>query len=149
VRSSEPGGLLNPLEKPLSKPIQVAVRAGEKDKAKKRQEMLNFGLTRPSRAPIYRAHAARKALTLRAVLYLWHDENSRLEALFDIVIRGRGTWAAALFAIPVARPVMNRALLSFAFFSLQRVNASRFSRIETQIPRQTNNAFEAKLRIKT
>jgi len=32
---------------------------------------------------------------LRAVLLLWHDENSRLKALFDIVIRGRGTWAAA------------------------------------------------------
>jgi hypothetical protein len=34
-------------------------------------------LTQQNRAPIYRAHAARKAMILRAVLFLWHDENSR------------------------------------------------------------------------
>ena len=70
--------MLNLLENSLPNPIQVAVQAEEKCKTKKRQEMLNFGLTRPSRAPIYRAHAARKALILRAVLYPWDDESSRL-----------------------------------------------------------------------
>ena len=70
--------MLNLLENSLPYPIQVGVQAEEKCKTKKRQEMLNFGLTRPSRAPIYRAHAARKALILRAVLYPWHDESSRL-----------------------------------------------------------------------
>jgi hypothetical protein len=34
-------------------------------------------LTGQIHAPIYRAHAARKAMILRAVLFLWHDENSR------------------------------------------------------------------------
>ena len=34
-------------------------------------------------------------MVLRAVLLLWQDEKSRRETLFDIVIRGRGTWAAA------------------------------------------------------
>jgi hypothetical protein len=52
-------------------------------------------LTQQIRAPIYRAHAARRVFILRAALLLWHDENSRRGTLFDIVIRGRGTWVAA------------------------------------------------------
>jgi len=54
-----------------------------------------YCLTGAFEAPIYRAHAARWPLVLRAVFRLWQNEGSPLAGLFDIVIRGRGTWAAA------------------------------------------------------
>jgi hypothetical protein len=43
-------------------------------------------IPRPRRPP---------GLILRAALFLWHNESSCQRRLFDIVIRGRGTWAAA------------------------------------------------------
>jgi hypothetical protein len=52
-------------------------------------------LTEQNHAPIYAAHAASETTVLRTALLLWQDENSRQVGLFDIVIRGRGTWAAA------------------------------------------------------
>jgi len=52
-------------------------------------------LTEQNHAPIYAAHAASKTTVLRAAALLWQDENSRQVELFDIVIRGRGTWATA------------------------------------------------------
>jgi hypothetical protein len=62
-------------------------------------------LTLQNGPPIYRAHAARKAMNLRAVLFLCMIEFHVEKRLFDIVIVGRGTWAAVLFAIPAERPV--------------------------------------------
>jgi hypothetical protein len=49
--------------------------------------------TGTAHAYISRPRRPRRYL-LRPVLLLWHDEISRRAALFDIVIRGRGTWAA-------------------------------------------------------
>ena len=62
-------------------------------------KILNFplllGLTGLMPPPIHRAHAAR-GNDLRAVFCLWNELVSNpVQGLFDIVILGRGTWAAA------------------------------------------------------
>jgi len=70
------------------------------------------------RYAIDRAHAARGVPILRAVSRLWHSESSCRRQLFDIVIRGRGTWAAARSqAREKSRAVTNRAFRTLAFFS--------------------------------
>jgi hypothetical protein len=67
----------------LLSPVTTAKTALLKKRGKSRKS----GLTARFCAPIYAAHAARKATTLRAVLHLWQNEISRLKrGLFDIVI---------------------------------------------------------------
>jgi hypothetical protein len=51
-------------------------KLGETSHEKEKFQVISY-LTEQIRAPIYRAHAARKAMILRAVLFLWHDESSR------------------------------------------------------------------------
>jgi len=83
---------------------------------------LNFplllGLTGLMPPPIHRAHAAR-GNDLRAVFCLWRDLISYpVQGLFDIVILGRGTWAAARSSARDANHERkNRAIRTLAFFS--------------------------------
>ena len=87
-----------------------------------------YCLTGAFEAPIYRAHAARWPLVLRAVFRLWQNEGSPLAGLFDIVIRGRGTWAAARSHAREQSRAINRAFRTLAFFSKERHETDRVFR---------------------
>jgi hypothetical protein len=85
-------------------------------------KILNFlgllGLTGLIRPPIHRAHAARGQRLAGGVLSLAGLNFVPETGLFDIVILGRGTWAAARSsARDASHGRKNRAIRTLAFFS--------------------------------
>src|SRR5262245_7373930 len=62
---------------------------------KKMQKSRDFPFDRVKTRAYIRRPRRPLGTVLRAALLLWHDGSSRPRVLFDIVIRGRGTWAAA------------------------------------------------------
>jgi hypothetical protein len=69
---------------------------------------------------------------LRVVLLLWHDESSRRTALFDIVIRGRGTWAAVRSLLPgFDRAIQDRALARVLQSNMEKSDFGREPEIQT------------------
>jgi|SRR4051812_42610839 hypothetical protein len=87
-------------------------------------------LTEQNHAPIYAAHAASETTVLRAATLLWQDENSRQVELFDIVIRGRGTWATARSPTPEQSGGLRNQAIRLSSFG----SRSSKSNMESRIP---------------
>ena len=87
-----------------------------------------YRLTAEIEAPIYRASPPDGLTVLRAVPVSGRMEVRPKAGLFDIVIRGRGTWAAARSHAREQSRAINRAFRTLAFFSKERHETDRVFR---------------------